>query len=128
DRLSNLTLTGSYTRSRKLLVTIDFYEVSSYAEQTPNGSTEEMLDAIWRDAGRKAYIIRFLFSVPGWQLRKAVRDEMARSFYDVAMKDDAEDLERLVAAFETGAAAGDVFYLVRLPENLVYLGVRSEKD
>src|SRR5438552_1601377 len=84
---TNLTLTGSYTRSRKLLLTIDFYEVSSYLEHPPNGSTEEMLDSIWRQDGRKAYVIRFLFSVPGWQLRQAVRDEMARSFDDVSIDD-----------------------------------------
>lgn len=128
SRRTNLALTGSYTRRRKMLLTVDIYEVSSFVERLPNGSTEEMLDAIWRQDGLKAYIIRFLFSVPGWTLRQAVRDEMARSFYDVTIDEHREELDRLLAAFGTGASAGDVFYLVRLPENRIYLGVRSEKN
>ena len=125
---SALSMTGSYVRSRTMLITIDFYEVASYVAEQPQGSTEEMLDALWREDGKKVYLLRFLFSVPGWQLRKAVHDEMARSFHDVSVDDHRAELDRLLAAFGTGAAAGDVFYLVRLPGNRIYLGVRNEKD
>jgi hypothetical protein len=125
----SLTQSGSYVRSRPVLIaTIDFYEVASYLENPPNGSVETMLESIWKDDGRKAYLLRFLFSVPGWQLRKAVHDEMARSFDDVPIDEHREELERLLQAFETGARAGDVFYLVRRPGDRVYLGVRSADD
>jgi hypothetical protein len=127
-RSTTLPMTGSYVRSRKIVVTIDFYEIASYVADRPSGSTDEMLESIWSDDGKKVYLLRFLFSVPGWQLRQAIHDEIARSFKDVSVDDHKEELDRMRTAFGTGAAAGDVFYLVRLPGNRIYLGVRNEKD
>lgn len=128
-RRSTLSMTGSYVRFKKVLfATINIYEVASYVVDRPTGSTEEMLDAIWRHDGTKVYLLRFLFPVPGWELRQAIQDEMARSFHDVSIDDHKEELDRIRTAFGTGAAASDVFYLVRLPGNRIYLGVRNEKD
>src|SRR5262245_45533733 len=64
NQRTSLSLTGSYTRSRTILLTIDFYEVASYVAEIPSGTTEQMLESIWRDDGTKAYVLRFLFSVP----------------------------------------------------------------
>ena len=123
-----LMQTGAYVRSRKVLVTIDLYEIASYAESPPEGTTDQMLESLWRDDGRKAYVLRFLKPLPGWELRKAVRDEMARSFGDVSMDDHRDDLDRLLKAFDAGARSGEVFYLVRLTGNRVYFGMGAEKN
>jgi len=123
-----LALTGSYVRAKTFLVTISIYEVASYTESPPRGTTEEMLESIWRDDGRKAYALRFLAPLPGWQLQKAVTDEMARSFNDVSIDDYREDIDRLLASFAAGAHTGDVFYLVRLPKGRIYFGMRKERN
>jgi len=123
-----LALSGSYVRAKTFLVTISFYEVASYSESPPRGTTEEMLESIWRDDGRKAYLLRFLVPLPGWQLQKAVTDEMARSFDDVSIDDYREDIDRLLGSFAAGAHAGDVFYLVRLPKGRIHFGMRTERS
>lgn len=126
---TKLSRTGSYTRSRFVLITdVDFYEVSSYVETSPTGSTIEMLDSLWRDDGRKVYLLRFVISVPGWQLRKAVHDEIARSFDDVPLDEHRIEIDGLLKAFASGASAGDVFYLARSPGDRIHVGVRSEKN
>ena len=130
DRKIVLAASGNYTRSRPLplIGDVSVYEVASYLEFPPTGSTEEMLASIWRDDGSKVYLLRFLFPLPGWQLRKAVHDEMARSFDDVPVEEHQEAIDRLLKTFEGGASTGDVFYLVRLTGNRILLGVRDEKN
>jgi hypothetical protein len=124
-----LAASGDYQRIRPILFAdVAVYEVAGYLESPPNGSTLEMLESIWRDDGRKAYLLRFLIPCPGWQLRKAVHDEISRSFDDVPIAEHQETIERLLKRFEGGASMGDVFYLVRLPGNRVYLGVRDEAN
>ena len=128
-RRTTLSLTGQYARSRQVLfATIYFYEIASYAEVPPNGSVDEMLESLWRNEGRKVYLLRFLFSVPGWQLRQAVHDEMGRSFGDVPVEEHRGQVDALLNAFASGASAGDVFYLARVAGDRVYLGVRRSKN
>lgn len=129
EQRTTLAASGDYQRIRPILFAdVAVYEVAGYLDSPLNGSTLEMLESIWRDDGRKAYLLRFLIPCPGWQLRKAVHDEISRSFDDVPIAEHQETIERLLRRFEGGASMGDVFYLVRLPGSRVYLGVRDEAN